>query len=212
MTKRPLRTYDKAALAVLLNFDWSSLGPWHEKRENGVWVLPLSPGEAAMLTESQQLQRMAHPTANTGAPALPFPFTLMEFIAFCNTAPVFGWERVESVYTNDDGTEDLDATAELRRISEPAYELVRGYLFAIAAPGELGEEAETPHARRLRRLERFREMGGNLRSAGDGSWQSVGKPVMSALAREEQAARRPRSAREDVEDDVKAAWATELGS
>lgn len=212
MTKRPLRTYDESVLSVLLNFDWSSLGTWHEKRDTGVWVLPLSSGEAASLTESQQAQRLAHPTANLGVPALPFPFTLMDFIAFCNAAPVFDWERVESVYTNDDGKEDLAATAELRRVSEPAYELVQGYLWGNAAPGELGEEAEAPRARRLRRLEKFREMGGEFRRAGDGSWQSSGKWVMSKLAREEQAARRPRSTREDVDDDVKAAWAAELGS
>lgn len=136
----PLRKeYDQWALDALLRFDWARLGSRFERRDSGVWVLPLTSLEAAILTVSEQEWRLGHPMRNIGVPALPFPFRLIDFIAFCNATPAFAWDCLESVFTNDDGREDFHATDQLKRVSQPAYELVQGYLFGVAAPSELGE-------------------------------------------------------------------------
>jgi hypothetical protein len=60
--------------------------------------------------------------------ALPFPFTLEQFQAFCAWHPTFEWEAVESQFTNDDGTLDEDALNELAERGAEAAELVRRFL------------------------------------------------------------------------------------
>jgi hypothetical protein len=60
--------------------------------------------------------------------ALPFPFTLAQFRAFCAWHPTFEWEAIESQFTNDDGSLDEAALNELAERGADAAELVRRYL------------------------------------------------------------------------------------
>lgn len=62
---------------------------------------------------------------------------------------------------------------------------------------------EKPEARQQRRLQRFREMGGELRQAGKG-WHCypLHSGYLAALAAEEQRAGRPRHTRQDVKSDL----------
>lgn len=57
--------------------------------------------------------------------ALPFPFTLEEFKAFCNWHPSFEWEAIQAMFTNDDDTLDEAALSELAARGIDAAELVR---------------------------------------------------------------------------------------
>ncbi len=209
---RAPKLYGDQALAALLEFDWSRLGSWHERRDTGVWVLPLGSRGGWDLEPAELEVRVSHPTANLDSPALPFPFTLRQFIAFCNATPMLAWDCVEAVFTNDDGGPDLHALDGLRRISEPAHELVQGFLFGRAAPGELDDHTELPQERQRRRLRQLRALGADFEQMRDG-WRLTGaRGAMASLVRQEQSARRPRSDRKDVRSDLIAARKEELGS
>jgi hypothetical protein len=68
--------------------------------------------------------------------ALPFPFTVEQFRAFCDWHPTFEWEAIQGPYTNDDDTLDDAALAELAARGADAAELVR-HIFgdkAVADP------------------------------------------------------------------------------
>lgn len=72
--------------------------------------------------------------------------------------------------------------------------------------------AETPPARRARRLARLRELGGDMRRAGE-AWQVTGqRGALAELIREEAAAGRPRADKTDVRDDLAAAMGEQRGS
>lgn len=60
--------------------------------------------------------------------ALPFPFTLAQFRAFCEWHPTFEWEAIEGPFTNDDGTLDEAALSELSTRGADAAQLVRQVL------------------------------------------------------------------------------------
>lgn len=60
--------------------------------------------------------------------ALPFPFTLAQFRAFCAWHPTFEWEAIEGPFTNDDGTLDEAALSELATRGADAAQLVRQVL------------------------------------------------------------------------------------
>lgn len=60
--------------------------------------------------------------------ALPFPFTLAQFRAFCAWHPTFEWEAIEGPFTNDDGTLDEAALSELVTRGADAAQLVRQVL------------------------------------------------------------------------------------
>jgi hypothetical protein len=60
--------------------------------------------------------------------ALPFPFTLAQFRAFCDWHPTFEWEAIKGPFTNDDGTLDEAALAELATRGADAAQLVRQVL------------------------------------------------------------------------------------
>lgn len=65
--------------------------------------------------------------------------------------------------------------------------------------------AESPTQRRARRAARLAELGGGMRSAGDG-WQTVGeRGALAKLVREERAASQPMSDKTDVRKDLIAA-------
>lgn len=60
--------------------------------------------------------------------ALPFPFTLAQFRAFCEWHPTFEWEAIEGPFTNDDSTLDEAALSELATRGADAAQLVRQVL------------------------------------------------------------------------------------
>ena len=65
---------------------------------------------------------------------------------------------------------------------------------------------ERPEDRRLRRIERLRELGGSLRRVNGGVWhQSEKRGVLKRSVGEEKAAKRPRSDRKDVQTNLSAA-------
>jgi len=72
--------------------------------------------------------RVTHPTGDLDMPALPFPFTADQFIAFCNSCLYFPIEDIAMKYSNDDDSLDERALAELAMLSLPAAELVRTLL------------------------------------------------------------------------------------
>jgi hypothetical protein len=73
-------------------------------------------------------------------------------------------------------------------------------------------EAETPQARRTRRLARFTELGGDMRQAGTG-WQQCGaRGALATLVEEEKASGRPMRDKTDVRDDLIAAMEDQRGS
>ncbi len=77
---------------------------------------------------------------------------------------------------------------------------------------DAGASTETPQARRIRRLGRFKELGGEMRKAGTG-WQSSGtRGALAALVREESESGRPMSDKTDVRDDLIAATEDQRGS
>jgi hypothetical protein len=68
---------------------------------------------------------------------------------------------------------------------------------------------EEPEARAVRRLHRFRELGGAMRQAGAG-WHVTGqRGALQQLSIEERAAGCPRWTRQDVKDELIAAWSAE---
>ena len=72
--------------------------------------------------------------------------------------------------------------------------------------------AEKPTDRWRRRLARFRELGGDMRKAGDG-WQLSGRQgALADLVREEGAAGRPKAKRQDVTRELHEAMAEQMQS
>jgi hypothetical protein len=124
--------FDEQAVYAILGFDWGRLGPWHEKRDDGIYLRPPD-GFPVAATGVEKLTRLRHPSKDLGAPALPFPFTVGDFLAFCDSAPFFAWE-LESEYSNDPAEEggptmpDLDALDRLGEISSPSRRLVEAFL------------------------------------------------------------------------------------
>ena len=92
--------------------------------------------------------RVAHPEGDIDRPVLPFPFTLTQFYAFCDSCPLFAWDRIELIYSNDDGSLDEVALAALASVSRPAKELVCGWLARKygLAPGVGAAPSATPPA------------------------------------------------------------------
>lgn len=82
---------------------------------------------------------------------------------------------------------------------------------AIGSDDRIGE-AETPQARRTRRLARFAELGGDMRKAGTGWQQSGARGALAALVEEEKASGRPMRDKTDVRDDLIAAMEDQRGS
>lgn len=74
--------------------------------------------------------------------ALPFPFTVEQFRAFCDWHPTFEWEAIQGPYTNDDDTPDDAALAELAARGTDAAELVRHML------GGLNDKANSETAKK----------------------------------------------------------------
>jgi hypothetical protein len=108
------RLFHEPALFELLEGDWSALGPWHERRDSGIWLIEPSPQERLILSDHLTL-RLMHPTGDRSEPALPFPFTSDQFLAYCDASGpshVREWKRA-----NDD---DI---AELKARSRPAATL-----------------------------------------------------------------------------------------
>jgi hypothetical protein len=108
------RLFHEPDLLELLEGDWSALGPWHERRDSGIWLIEPSEQERSILSDHLTL-RLAHPTGNRSEPALPFPFTSDQFLAYCNASGpshVRDWKGA-----NDD---DI---AELKLRSRPAATL-----------------------------------------------------------------------------------------
>ena len=69
--------------------------------------------------------------------ALPFPFTLKQFAAFCVWHPTFAWEAIHSPFTNDDNTLDEIALSELAERGSDAAKLVRYALNGFVEPSRL---------------------------------------------------------------------------
>lgn len=127
-------TYGKQAFGTLLNFDWSELGDHYEVRDDGIWVVPPSGNEARLMTPTVRAFRLAHPTGNLDEPALPFPFTVGQFRAFCESRPLFTDDYIDAIYVNDDKSLDEQALDELAAVNAPAAELVRALLAAVGKP------------------------------------------------------------------------------
>ena len=86
----------------------------------------------------------------------------------------------------------------------PAGAFVRDGRWMTAAEDE-PQVGETPTRRRTRRLVRLRELGGDMRRAGE-SWHCIGRRgALADLVREEAAAGRPMAFPANVRDDLKAA-------
>lgn len=119
-------TFDKADLERLVVDDWQLVcGRWKQVGVIGQWLtikgdgLDLSGG-----VKNNPLWRHS-----AGDKVLPLPkFTLTQFKAFCDWHPTFEWEAITSVFTNDDGTLDVVALAELESRGRAACALVRGVL------------------------------------------------------------------------------------
>ncbi|WP_150105457.1 hypothetical protein [Leptothrix cholodnii] len=72
--------------------------------------------------------------------------------------------------------------------------------------------SETPEARASRRLARLKELGGDLRQTVVG-WQVIGKRgALARLVKEESAAGRARSTRQDVTEELHKARAAQMQS
>ena len=133
--------YDKHAIHALIDFNWTNLGNSLEFREDGIYVPP--PRRAASLTDGELRHLLAHPKNDIGLPALPFPFTVADFIAFCESASIFDWSFVEAPYSNDDGTCDEEAITRLEQLSRPAAALVKARLLGAGErPRRLGLQAQ----------------------------------------------------------------------
>jgi hypothetical protein len=89
-------------------------------------VRPSGPDWMATCAEVEL--RIAHPLRDLDQPALPIPFTLSQWNAFCKSAPLFADEAIDAPYTNDDGSIDEIAVDALAAKSGPAAELVRAAL------------------------------------------------------------------------------------
>ena len=101
----------------------------------------------------------------------------------------------------------IEVQAAVQVLSDVGFdvpELMRQSWREAIAPAQQKPPKETPSERRSRRLARFRELGGDIRSAGTG-WHSTGRGALAALIREEVAAGRPMSDKSDVRADLRTA-------
>lgn len=178
------KTYGKNTLGALLNFDWSGLGNWYELRDDGIrWKAP-----TGVLSPSEREFRMKHPTCDLDKPALAFPFTVDEFIAFCDVHPTFAWEYIDGLYSNDDDLLDEVALAELARESPSSAELARAWLTRTggASPDGARPRAGVPahRAQEDAILAKLRELGHEplkLQPAGPGMKSPAKQSVRDAL-------------------------------
>lgn len=117
-------------LERLVRGDWDLICvPRLRDEKNGQWLGKWVSVEKDGLYLSEGLEDDAVWKHSAGDKVLPLPkFTLTEFKAFCDWHPTFEWEAITSVFTNDDGTLDEVALAELDSRSRAAGALVRGVL------------------------------------------------------------------------------------
>jgi hypothetical protein len=122
-----MERFGKQAVAAILGNDSSGLHHWHRQRGDGIWVVPPADGMEWM-TPAEQAIRLTHPLNDLDSPALPFPFSIEQWLAFCRAAPLFVDEHIESQYSNDDGSLDEVALADLARRNAPSAALVQAVL------------------------------------------------------------------------------------
>lgn len=104
-------TFDKTDLERLVVDDWQLVcGRWEQVGVIGQWLT--IKGDGLDLSDGMKNNPLWKHSA--GDKVLPLPkFTLTQFKAFCDWHPTFEWEAITSVFTNDDGTLDEVALAEL---------------------------------------------------------------------------------------------------
>lgn len=119
-------TFDKTDLERLVVDDWQLVcGRWEQVGVIGQWLTIKGDG----LELSDGVKNNPLWKHSDGDRVLPLPkFTLAQFKAFCDWHPTFEWEAITSVFTNDDGTLDEVALAELDSRGRAAGALVRGVL------------------------------------------------------------------------------------
>ena len=147
---------EQAIVALLFKEGWPGLGNRHERRDDGIWVVPPLAHELQCLSDEAAAARVAHPLGDLDRPALRFPFTATEFRAFCKSHPMFEWDFIESPFFNDDDSLDGPAIAKLAQRSQPAAELVRLLLTGAESldmqPTEARAKAEKATAKQDRLL------------------------------------------------------------
>lgn len=120
-------TFDKEDLERLVRGNWQLVcGRWKQANTVGQW-LTIKDDDGLYLNDGSKKDDVWKHSA--GDKVLPLPkFTLAQFKAFCDWHPTFEWEAITSVFTNDDGTLDDVALAELDSRGRAACALVRGVL------------------------------------------------------------------------------------
>lgn len=119
-------SFGKTTLMQLISYEEKRL-MFHELRADGVYVRA---PDSFQIRIGNTAPPVAHPTGDYDAPALAFPFTLEQFIAFEKTAGIVG-------QMNDD---DIEA---LREKTPMAYELARAARY-VEAGGNVSELIDAP--------------------------------------------------------------------
>lgn len=120
------KQYTERDLGAIVAGEWELVGGMGARVDSGIGVT------ATRRELPDNIWKLAHDVA------LPFPFTLAQFRAFCSWHPTFEWEAIESQFTNDDGSLDDAALKELAEHGADAAELVRRFLAGASdeAPAE----------------------------------------------------------------------------
>src|ERR1700675_4521196 len=75
--------FGKEALHLALRHDWGILDQnYLERRETGIWPIPLDDHTASLISEEALATVLEHPAKDHDRPVLPFPFTLSQFLEF----------------------------------------------------------------------------------------------------------------------------------
>lgn len=162
-----VKLYTEKDLGALVAGEWELVGGLGARVDSGV-------GVTATLRELPGLV-----WKHTHDIALPFPFTLKQFRAFCAWHPTFEWEAIQSQFTNDDGSLDEAALNELVERGTDATELVRRFL--------AGESDEAPAERQTAQQDAPR---GN--KSGASVAQATPMPVIELLPQETEKSRVPK--------------------
>lgn len=209
------------------------LWPVHEIRDAGIFVRTMTADELAEFQPDPSTQplRRSH-MGDLNSAVLPLPFSADELLKFLDLPTEVPYE-IERRLTNDPGAADLRPTideAAFQRLAvncaglaavlrpllsagagAPAWWLLGQVPGPRTAPTSDLAAPEDANTRRMRRLARLRQLGGDMRRAGD-SWQVVGKlGAQARLIREEAAAHRPMADKTDVRADLAKAMDAETG-
>lgn len=131
------KKYTKLDFEELINFDWPSFEHYCRVDDIGIWLLKRNSPVFEALGDEERELFVTHPDRDANMPALPFPFTVEEFLAFA-MLPAFD---LRGFYTFADNTIDMVSIERLERMHAPAWELARALVFG-ERPNRTSPEAK----------------------------------------------------------------------